>query len=596
METGDREGSSFNIWFPYTRGYMGVVKEGSLVAVRNFASSRESKCFSVLELTSVFPVHYALGTSPSDTDRAYPGFVVEAAKSARIDWEQETPVEQTTKIRAESISTGVQLTFNRTEPASIDRDMSLPMVGEDAYLLSDELTNEVINRGLDKVATISPGKMVLNPSVSVKISVEDMLRTHFAIFGFTGAGKSNLMSCLVQNLIASQSSIKVMFFDLLSEYTALLIDVLDSTASAYILAVDESSVPGGDATLEYLGGDASKLDAATAAITRTLLLPRQLIPSKDKFAKAIRRILQASKIRVFDPFESTFAAAELRTLVDPLVGGNMGAAAAPIRAWVDDRFPDSDDRRDVPRVRQLIAEADDFLENGIFGLGPGGVLQPTARVPLPATARGVISAIRNTLDRLTSESHLPANARLRFPELQSILNSESGPALVLVQSNRDDDLRDRAAEFINRIFDARRRQGRIGPQVVLAFDEADEFIPAQAAGTYAASKDAVTTVARRGRKFGMGIALATQRVAYLDTSILAQPHTYLISKLPRKYDREVVSNAFGIDQDMLSRTLKFTKGQWLLVSYDATGLENVPIPVQFPDSNSRILVHLDRST
>src|SRR5207245_5483451 len=89
LEAGDASGYTFHIWFPYSRGYMEIVKEGSFVAVRNFASSSDTKAFSILELSSVMPVHYALGSSPADTERAFPGFVVEAAKSARVDWEQE---------------------------------------------------------------------------------------------------------------------------------------------------------------------------------------------------------------------------------------------------------------------------------------------------------------------------------------------------------------------------------------------------------------------------------------------------------------------------------------------------------------------------
>jgi len=603
LETGDASGYTFHIWFPYTRGFMGVVREGNLVAVRNFSSNSETKCFSILELSSVIPVHYALGSSPSDTERAFPGFVVEAAKSARVDWEQEKPIEHTTKIRALAIATGVQLSFEGADPPKLERDLSLPMIGEEAYLLTDELTTSVINRGLTGggIQTIAFCKMVLNPSIDVLISVDEMLRTHFGVFGFTGAGKSNLMSSLVSNLLALKSDIKVLFFDLMSEYTGLLTDMIDQTEKAVILALDENSVPGGDVTLEYLRGDSGKLDAAAASIARTLLLPRELIPHREKFVKSIRKILMANKIRVFDPYSPKIRPSDARAIMEPLVKGNLGVAEGPIRVWLDRRLPEGEDTMDLSELRAMATEATDYISHGIPGLtAPAATATltgeaPTSsqRVELKATAAGVVGSIRIALQRLTTQSTLPAQARLQFHELQTILNSENSSALVLVQSNSDETLRERSAEFVNRIFDGRRRVGRIGPQILLAFDEADEFIPSQATDSYAASRAAITTVARRGRKFGMGIGIATQRVAYLDTSILAQPHSYFISKLPREYDRETVSNAFGIAKDLLSRTLKFTKGQWLLVSYDATGLENVPIPVQLPNANQRIIGYLN---
>lgn len=73
---------------------------------------------------------------------------------------------------------------------------------------------------------------------------------------------------------------------------------------------------------------------------------------------------------------------------------------------------------------------------------------------------------------------------------------------------------------------------------------------------------------------------------------MAQPHTYFISKLPRASDREAVAEAFGFGNEMLKQTFKFTKGQWLLVSHDATGLEAVPLPVKTEDANVRVATFL----
>jgi DNA helicase HerA-like ATPase len=103
------------------------------------------------------------------------------------------------------------------------------------------------------------------------------------------------------------------------------------------------------------------------------------------------------------------------------------------------------------------------------------------------------------------------------------------------------------------------------------------------------------TLARRGRKFGLGIGIATQRVRYLNTSIMAQPHTYFVSKMPRQTDRQVVAEAFGVSEDMFRQTFKFKKGDWLLMSYDATGMEAIPVPIHCEDANQRILRFLDRA-
>jgi DNA helicase HerA-like ATPase len=145
-------------------------------------------------------------------------------------------------------------------------------------------------------------------------------------------------------------------------------------------------------------------------------------------------------------------------------------------------------------------------------------------------------------------------------------------------------------------FDDRRKTGQITPLVSFIFDEADEFIPQQASGTYGESAHIAMTLARRGRKFGLGIGIATQRARYLNTSIMAQPHTYFVSKMPRQSDRQAVVEAFGVSEDVFRQTFKFKKGDWLLMSYDATGLEAIPVPIHCADANERVRAFLARTS
>lgn len=79
-----------------------------------------------------------------------------------------------------------------------------------------------------------------------------------------------------------------------------------------------------------------------------------------------------------------------------------------------------------------------------------------------------------------------------------------------------------------------------------------------------------------------------QRIVYLDTNILGQPHTYFVSKLPGATDREKIQGAFGLSDETLQESLRFNVGQWLLISHSATGVDDLPIPVQIPDANVRI--------
>ena len=61
-----------------------------------------------------------------------------------------------------------------------------------------------------------------------------------------------------------------------------------------------------------------------------------------------------------------------------------------------------------------------------------------------------------------------------------------------------------------------------------------------------------------------------------------------VGTLPRPYDRNHVSNTFTIDQTILEKTLEFAPGEWLLSSYIATGMENVPIFIEADNAEDEI--------
>jgi hypothetical protein len=144
----------------------------------------------------------------------------------------------------------------------------------------------------------------------------------------------------------------------------------------------------------------------------------------------------------------------------------------------------------------------------------------------------------------------------------------------------------------------RKRKLQVKPYILLVFDEAQEFIPEMGGSTGIDKKCSkqVETILRQGRKYGLGVCIATQRVAYLNTNALQQLHTYFVGTLPRPYDRAVISDTFMIDKTILEKTLEFAPGEWLLSSYIATGIENVPIFIKADNAEKEIEKYLRNSS
>lgn len=603
----DPESNEFNIWFPYTRDQVRMVRKGSFVGVKNFDSREGDERYSLLEIMEAKPEHYALGSSMSSIERTYPGFVQEAAKSARLDWEQEEPTEHTTIIRCKAAASGRELRFENPTHPEIGPDDALPMIGEDVHLLSNEMMTRVINEGLIESGrdTIVPGSLKLDEDIPYHLDIEELLKTHFGVFGFTGAGKSNLLSTIVGEILENGGNETVVFADLMGEYTSLLVDLVNSYDSAYIIATDPQSVPGGDPTFDYLEAEGD-IEDAIESITRTLLLPRELEEYRDDYRPVIRSILEDGKIQIRS-VEGITAEALLEGFDQRM--STTSAARTSIRLRMQELLPDDeseelteddlqqvvDDLRRVVRHEMVPRDPTDWgAEGQIVGEDIPPAFTTDRTHDISAAEETDLRSFNRYLFDLIRSLGADQEEAITRDEIWNLMDRNES-TLIILQSDYSDDLKDETSELLDRKYDFRRRTGTNTPQITFILDEADEFIPSKASsGTATARvKGTIETIARRGRKFGVGVGIATQRATYLDTNIMAQPHTYLVSKLPRKADRDRIGEAFGLSGDVLDRTLDFRTGEWLSVSFEAAGISGFPIPVRFENANDRIKDYLD---
>jgi DNA helicase HerA-like ATPase len=168
------------------------------------------------------------------------------------------------------------------------------------------------------------------------------------------------------------------------------------------------------------------------------------------------------------------------------------------------------------------------------------------------------------------------------------------PSLFVVIGENENSIAVLARQLVDTALEERRSRSPRYPAVSFVFfDEGDVFIAQQPAEGDVVEQ--ATLLARRGRKFGLGLSIATQRIRYLNTSIMAQPRTYFISKLQRKTDREAIAEAFAISEESLEQSFGFSAGQWLIASHDATGLRGAPFPVQLPNANTAVREWLQRN-
>ncbi len=586
--TPDKQGRfEFELWSQYTRLGLDSLQIGDLVSVENYTPpEKDLKTYSVLTLTQVYPIHFA-----SQGTDAYPGHVFESMRSIKEDWEKQSdrPLHPTTTIISHAVSTGWQFFYDpRSESLPIlDDEKNLPMVGAEVRPLSMKMVDGIINQGMEDQPK-SPFVHKKFAEINIKLNKEALLTTHFGIFGFTGVGKSNLVSSMVTALSSVDVNEKsnVVIIDPNDEYIGLLMDrfVNAPEEMRYIhVGTDSLQLP----IIKCLKDIDDEIPLEIVDLfLRSMKLPARLKgdPNLQNYlSKGVAKALKRTKIALPATTLSMLIKDEIQEQIETGTGNAVRDVLRELEMqWT--KFFD-----ETPINAESIKQAIDRL--GIVFTIIDDRLSGKNNESKNSTAKGVIMRTRNSLNRLQNILlEIPPSAIIPTKVLIETLNNKKACQTLIITARRDSDLKRFCSILGNELYESRRREGKLEPHTLFLFDEADLFIPLDSGNEETNEiKELCVTLARRGRKFGLGIGIATQRAAMLDTEVMGNLHTYFVSKLPRSTDRQRVAEAFGIGEEQLSPTFTFRPGNWLIISHDATGLKGVPIPTVADDANERIL-------
>jgi len=493
----------------------------------------------------------------------------------------------------------------------VEQDESMPMPGEDAIPLTSRATEHVINKGVEGELAIRPCKLAAEPNVSLHLSARELVETHIGVFGFTGTGKSNLVSTLVAEMLSLDWNLRVVIMDYMFEYFPLLADVFRRLDHALLL-LDFERVPGGQTTLQALSDRPEQLKNAASILVRSMTRPKRLRSPdvQQALESCMLEALMAGKVNILMPHEPTgqYVAEELRGILGRYPRDWIGAAYHAIISWIayEIEAKDSFKPEELEQLSEFLRECASlgrfsFVEQaprtGIAAYIKGRPVTRRVELQISRTAASCLREMAGYLQSLARIWKLASKVtrRTTLDELIDLISGHPDAGekrLVILYSESPDRLRYYFAELALGLYERRRVSGQNEPPILLVVDEADEFAPGEAhrlGPIYERSRMAAETIARRGRKLGLGLCIATQRTAYLDTRMMGQLHTYFVSKLPREYDRKAVADAYGVDRAVIDQALRFPVGQWLVISHTATGLASVPIPATFPNAEDRVL-------
>jgi len=565
----------------YQKDLMGLLEEGMLLAVRNFKSKTGGeRRFTLLEISRIGPEHYGL---KGLTDHAYYPYQFEIIEQTVEDWA--TDDKATMMIQIAAIPLNYDLAVDENGDLEYVKGFTYPVIAERVHILNRDTIHQMYNRAiLERVGRpshriltsekarddprIGTVKMfeVEEERIPIYVDFERLVRYHFGIFGFTGCGKSNLLSNVLRRLIYHTRDTKVVIFDISMEYPFLLQDV-----------VADEKIPS-KIVLETSVEDAGQL-------YRIVVKPRAF--EKDERAKStFKKMLDLDRVGYY--IKPTATVPTCQHILDEVESFRPDSADKPnylnaideiqraVAAYVKKKRVEQTQPISREFVDYLNASASEAVEK--FRVSEKSNLYAWAKT-------------RSTLREILESKELPEEVEAEAYTLKKIMALLEGDARLLCLSIADPTvIKELAIDLSGYVLASRKKEFKVDPSILFVFDEAQEFIPAydKAHGIERECTERVETFLRQGRKYGLGGCVATQRIAYLNTNALQQLHTYFVGPLPRPYDRSLVSNTFTIDQGILEKTLEFAPGEWLLSSYIATGMENVPIFIKADNAEREI--------
>jgi DNA helicase HerA-like ATPase len=566
----------------YQKDLMGLLEEGMLLAAKNFKLVEPgSERYTLMEVSRVWPEHFGLrGLS----DHGYYPMQFEIIEQSEVDWQ--TDDTSTMMIQIDAVPINYDLILKGNCEFRFIKGFSYPVAGSSCYVLNGEMINRMYNQRIAEEYAIDTSRTVEDARtdqrlglikmfetsrmvIPIYVDFEKLVRYHFGVFAFTGGGKSNLMSNILRRLLLHTDNTKVVIFDISCEYMFLLLDLLaDPKVQSRVI-------------LER------RIDSLEQFFN-SVVKPREY-ETDERTKKGLQRIIDQGRLAYY-----TKPRQQVPTYVqfmEELDGQRGGSVDKPHYLNALDRIYDA--------IREYVEEhglsenqqvTEDFVhyidQVATETVAQFKVHDKSGLYAWATTRNSIVDVIRRAQEKETEST-----SGLTVEKIREILEDKK-TNLVCISISDPYTIKELAINLTQDLLVRRKRRFTVKPYILAVFDEAQEFIASNAGGIEAKSSAHVETLLRQGRKYGIGVCIATQRIAYLNTNALQQIHTYFVGTLPRPYDRQLVSDTFMIDKGILEKTLEFAPGEWLLSSYIATGMENVPIFIKADNAENEVEKYL----
>jgi DNA helicase HerA-like ATPase len=366
---------------------------------------------------------------------------------------------------------------------------SYPTIGD----LVDVLTNQQLRTvyAPSKAEQINIGTLQQDPSVTAYVDVEDMLSKHFAVLGSTGVGKSSGVSLLLNEILRVRPNLRVFLLDVHNEYGRCFGD------KALVLNPRNLKLPFWLFNFEEF---VDVIFGGRPGVPEELEVLIELIP----VAKA-----------TYTQYQNTDRLGLKR--VDAKTIGYTADTPVPYRlvdliSLIDERMGKLENRSSRIVYHKLISRIETVKNDPRYAF-----MFENANVGGDTMAEVISYLFR-----------MPANGRP-----MTVMQLAGFPAEVV----------DSVVSVLCRMaFDFGLWSDGASPMLFVC-EEAHRYASADRGVGFGPTRKAVSRIAKEGRKYGVYLALVTQRPAELDATIISQCNTLFAMRLANDRDQALLRSA-----------------------------------------------------
>jgi uncharacterized protein len=371
-----------------------------------------------------------------------------------------------------------------------------PYLGAVAHRMRSADLAVIYDPGVSDTAVI--GKLTQDTSLGALIHIPSLLSRHFAVVGTTGVGKTTAVTLLLNKALIADPSLRVLILDPHNEFAAAFPN------KSVVIDTDTLDLPFWLFKLEEF---TEVLFRGRPAIPEEIDVLRDLIPEAKRMFKGttdttlIRRGPEKSSLTADTPVP--YRIADLLALIDERIGKLEG-------------------RSEKPHLRSLKVRIQAAIND------------PRYEFMFSS------NTIHDTI--LTTISHI-----FRIP-------GEGKPVTTFQLAGIPSEVVNSVASILCRMAFEIALWSAGGVRILVVCEEAHRYVPADPKLGFFPTRQAISRIAKEGRKYGVSLGVITQRPGELDPTILSQCSTVFAMRLSNDRDQDIIRSAIP---DSSASTMSF---------------------------------------